>query len=199
MPSRSIGILIASLLLPAAGCRSSFVTEGDALRERIMELEESLLDAERRAAELEASLAEAHADRVDVDPEIEAATPRVTGLQLGRLSHLSDADADGVPDGAVVYLSPADGRGRFLQLTGHLTVHAVVIPPDRPSISLLIVRLSPAELRDAYRSSLTGTHYTIEAPFDWPADIASRTATVRVEFTDGATGRVHSAERELSL
>ena len=95
-----------------------------------------------------------------------------------------------------LYVQPVDGLGRFVQLVGHLTVHVGVLPATGDARTLGHVDLSPAELRDAYRSGITGTHYTIEIPLEDPG-AAGSVCDARVHYVDGRTGRRFEAHRSI--
>jgi hypothetical protein len=196
------GILVAGLL-PAllAGCRSAAIAaENDRLRSRVVELEDELTDARGSLAELRAELATLAAAAGDLPEDIRANTPHVVTISIGRLSHARDDDGDGRADRLIIYVNPADGRDRFVQCVGELTAHAALLPAQGEAATIARVTLAPAELRDAYRSGVTGTHYTIELPIALPADIGPIAACdVRVGYVDGRTGRRCEAHRSVSL
>jgi len=196
----SVVICIAALM--QSGCQRDFSTEADALRERVMTLEREVESLERENAELRATLRVAARQHSDFSPELLAATPRVAELSIGRLSHARSTARDDEPDEIRVYLQPADGRGRFVPLTGIVRVHAVVLAENEP-LTIARVELSPEEIRDAYRAGFTGTHYSIRLPIEWPASVNPDAAksgpiTVRVTYDDGYSGQRSIAERSLT-
>jgi hypothetical protein len=191
--------LAAVILVLLAGCGTKasrhnavLLAENEALKE-----ENEALTA--RVCELEAALAEAQTAPGDraVSPEVVAATPHVAVVEIDRRSHARDDNEDGRLDELQVYVKPLDGRRRFIQLAGSLTVTATVVPPDAAPIVLARAELGPAELRDAYRSSFMGTHYRVVLPL--PAEVPDGPAAVGVTYTDGHTGRTIDALREVDL
>lgn len=185
-----------------------FETEADRLRAEVLDLQTQVQQLERRETELQAELRRARRwqDRREelADPDIGEFVPHVVSISLGRLSHVRDTSGDGWPDTLLLYVSPVDGRGRFTQLVGQLLVNAVILPPDDDAISVVRTRLGPAQVRDAYRSGITGTHYSVEVPLNLPegvdlAWVEAQQIIVRVSYIDGQTGEQHTAERAVSL
>jgi len=190
------------------GCRSpQFATEGDVLRERVLELETQVQRLQQRNAELRGELRQARTmvELPEFLPEdIREFIPHVASISLGRLSHARDRTDDGHADVLVLYIHPVDGRGRITQMVGHLMVNAVVIPASGEAIPIGELQLSPGELRDAYRSSVTGTHYTVELPVQVGdgvdrAWLDGESATVRVTYVSGITSQRHTAERTVAM
>lgn len=190
--------LIAVALL--AGCKSGEIaTENDALRRQVLELQKENEQLKRREQELMQELREEAARPDSLPPEVRESTPHVADVSIGRLSHARDRDDDGVPDVILLYVNPADGYGRFEQMVGTLSAHAIMTPPNADAITVGRVTLDPRMLREAYRSGVTGTHYTIELPVEVTDQQANEAVLVRVRYEDGRTGAVHTAEREIAL
>ncbi len=82
---------------------------------------------------------------------------------------------------------------------GALSVHAATLPADGDAITLGRVTLGPRELRDAYRSTFLGTHYTIDVPITIAAGATQTECTVQVEFVDGRDGRTVTTQLPLDL
>jgi hypothetical protein len=192
--------VLAAAVAGAAGCRGGgdFANENDALREKVLDLERDLARSRRRITELEAELATIAAVEAG-DEVIHANTPHVATLDIGRLSHVRDLDEDGTVDTLVLYVTPADGLGRFVQLVGELTAHAAVLPGGGEAVTIGRVVLPPGELRASYRSGVTGTHYTVHVPIAIPPDAGVAEGDVSVVYTDGRTGRRHEAHRAVAL
>jgi hypothetical protein len=184
-----------------SGCgQRRFSNENDVLRARVLELEKEAAALEKRIIELEAELAAQAIPPDGQSMEITANTPHVAAISIDRLSHIRDDDKDGTPDTLIVYVKPADGRGRFVQLVGRLHLHAALLPMREESQTIALLELSPGEVRDAYRSSFTGTHYTIEAPLALPADAAaSAECDVCITYEDGRTGQRFEEHRAIAL
>jgi hypothetical protein len=187
----------AIALLPGCGIRN-FQNENDRLRALVLDLQQQVEALTSRTSELESALAAATAAPGSVPDSVRANLPHVAEISISRLSFARDESGDGQADAVTLYIQPTDGRGRFTQMTGTLAAHVALLPADADALTLGRTDLDPSALRDAYRSSFTGTHYTIEVPIR--ADSLQATqAIARVEFTDGLSGAVLSAEREISL
>lgn len=199
--SNTILIALMVALTAMSGCRRDFTTEADALRERVMTLEREVEALQRQNTELKAQLRRRDARQRPIDDKVLAATPQAVELTISRLSHARAADSPDADDMLRIYVNPIDGRGRFVPLVGTMRVHAVIIQNDGP-VSLASSDLSPDRVRDAYRSSFTGSHYTIRLPIDWPESVdrdlaRSEPIIVQVRFIDGVSGLELLAERSV--
>lgn len=195
---RRLGYASAALLLVGAGCQARATVPGasvaDTLRERVVDLERQIIALERRNTELEEALAATS----EGEPEdVRFATPHVAAIEIEPLSHLRTG-AEGNPV-LFVYVKPQDGYGRFVQLVGRLSINAAVLPPDAGAFTIGQVTLGPIEVRDAYRSSFAGTHYTVKVPVDPSAAAGHDECLVHVEYVDGRSGRRHTADRAIAL
>jgi hypothetical protein len=195
-------IPLCAVLAASSGCRKDFTTEADMLREQVMELEQRVESLEREKAELQAQFRQRARPREDVPEDVLAATPRVADISIGRLSHGRLARDYFEPDVLRLYINPVDGRGRFVPLVGTLSIHAAVLT-NGDAVTIARQEMTPEQVRDAYRSGFTGTHYTIHLPIDWPDEIDPEAAraqpvVVRVTYDDGHTGERFIAERSLS-
>ena len=201
MAPRAVQIVISAtactMLLAGCGAGARASAELDTLRRRVMELEKQTAELEGRNTELSQALDDSQAT-VEASPEVIEATPRLARLEIGRLTHADDSDGNGHPDVIAVYVAPSDGLGRFIQLVGTLSVTAAVVPSQGDSKTIGRVSLDPGELRGAYRSTILGTHYAMTVPIDL-AGLDLPDCTVRVEFVDGYTGRMHSTYGEIDL
>ncbi len=198
-PLRSAWLLLASIAV-GAGCQSrNFATEGDRLRERVLELETENRQLAGRAAELETRLAAVDAGPGAVPEELRGAIPHVAEIRIDRLSHVAEPDQEGSPGILRVYVKPRDGRGRFLQLTGRLAVSAAVMPEDADAVTVGRTTLSPLEVREAYRGGWMGAHYSVELPIALPSGASEPEIIVQVTYTDGRTGRRHADQRAIAL
>ncbi len=199
--ARAILVLLGAALLP--GCSADpakLAAENDRLRAELLDLRKQVDGLRRRSNELRADLGRFSADPEALPPEIRANTPHVAEITIGRLSHVRDEDNDGRPDTLVVYVKPVDGLGRAVQLVGHLSVNAALLPGDADAITIGRVQLDPAELRMAYRSAIMGAaHYTVTVPIELPADAREDKCLVRVSYDDGRTRLRHTDEKGISL
>ncbi len=183
-----------------AGCGSfkKVSEENDRLRALVMELQDENRALAGRAGELDAQVRRLTRD-LPIPKEVRDATPHVADVSIAAVSHATDTDGDGRPDTLIVYVEPTDGRGRFVQLVGALSVHAATLPADGDAITLGRVTLGPLELRDAYRSTFLGTHYTVKVPITIAPGATQTECTVQVEFIDGRDGRTLTTQLPLDL
>ncbi len=199
-PRRLLPGLLAALL--ATGCSSAdrIARENDRLRELVAGLERDVARLEDQNRQLAARLEGVLAAPEEISPEVAAATPHLSQISIGKLSHASDENGDGRPDTLLIYVSPQDERGRFVQIVGDLSVHAAMLPADADAITIGRVTLGPTEVREAYRSTLLGTHYTVTLPIDLAQDVKlPDDCSVQVVFHDGRSGLEHRAEKPIAL
>jgi hypothetical protein len=199
----------ATIVLAAAvvtGCQSHKRTyaENARLRSEAIALRDQVQSLERANAELHLQMEAAAGEPAGVDPEIIEITPPVVSNDIDRLSHSRDAKGEGRIDTLVVYVRSTDGRGRFTQMTGRLAVDAMVTGPSTEPASIGRITLTPTQVRDAYRSSVMGTHYTVELPVVLQKGERDRSSTpaevtVIVSYDDGLTGRQLSATHQVAL
>lgn len=197
--------MLAAGLLSLAGCQSRIKgSEADALREDLAAANRTIaaLTAERDETRLK--LAEAERVRLstgDLSAEAAAALPRITTIEIDRLSGLTDSDPDDARpfDAVEVYLRPFDGRGRFAQAVANVSVRVDLVSDQSP-VSVAAATFTPGGLRDAYRSTFLSTHYTLRLPL--PTDQAfpeNASFVVSAELLDALTGEVHKARRVLPI
>ncbi|MCX5662341.1 MAG: hypothetical protein NTW19_21890 [Planctomycetota bacterium] len=86
-----------------------------------------------------------------------------------------------------LYLETLDQQGRFLPVAGVLKAQVVYIQAGKPPLVLGEKSLTARELDDAYRSGITGTHYTVEMMVK-PLPPEATSLNVTVSVTDAATG-----------
>jgi outer membrane murein-binding lipoprotein Lpp len=211
-----IGIALLSL-----GCSGKVLSPSpaDQLRRQNAELSAKVESLERQLSEARTALAAAEQrasagagtseSASTLSPEAIEATPHLAGITIAGSSH---TDRPISSDGCVarVYVSPVDGRGRFMQVVGTASVTLYWSPPGCAAEVLSCQEFGPVALRDAYRSGFGGTHYTLEWPVatdpsgEGKADGAPGSAwtcgspvEVKVEFTDARSGRVFTARRAL--
>lgn len=197
-------IALMGAAVVVSGCRiGGGASENDRLRDRVAALEVELTAERRRAVEAEAKLAEvarlSEAGEGGPAAAVVRAMPRCAGIEFERLTQLSDRD--GAPGYEVVdvYLVPRDGRGRFVQVAGDLAVSLVEI--DSVTAEQRVVAkalLGPEALRDAYRSTLITTHYTVALGIE-PAMVepAAGSLLLIAQFSDAVTGLVHTVTKPL--
>ncbi|MGH7242415.1 MAG: hypothetical protein ACREJD_03235 [Phycisphaerales bacterium] len=207
---------LAILPVLLAGCRTQGETSGDMLRKQNLELQNQVAQLEKDASELRAKLSElvGGAGSATKSPEVAEATPRVAAIEIDFLSGPTvDSSAPPQSDRSrtvAVYIKPLDGRGRFVQATGKLTVEvsrlASLTPPastsaspDAPARQLASKSLEPLQLRDAYRSGFTGTYYVVELPIPATDLQPPGQILLRAHFSDAITGASFEASRIVGL
>jgi hypothetical protein len=190
------------LLLGATACQQGprhFANENDRLREKnekladeVRRLERTLEAKNARIQRLEEARAESLAPWL-----APARVPTARTLRLGGFTGVARlGKGEGRDPVLRVYLRTLDQRDRFLPVGGRLTLRLVRIPAEGEAETLVTRRYGPEGLDDAYRSNLTGTHYS----FDLPVPEASpKEATLKAIFVSGETGRELTAERPVRL
>ncbi|MFZ4642509.1 MAG: hypothetical protein ACOYMU_04090 [Phycisphaerales bacterium] len=201
---RTAAIVGLAAILFAVGCNPTVFTpnQNDALRRQVRDLEEQVNAAKAKQVELEQQLvqsAKSAEEKSSIDPAILAATPHVASVQIGGSSGFL-ASKVGVETGgctARIYLEPSDGLGRFLQIVGSVQISVFDLKAGGKSQTLGTAEFSPSQVRDAWRGGILGSHYTFEIPLagsDWNCQ---GSVTAKLEFHDGTTGKIFTAERQL--
>ena len=201
---RTVAIVGLAAILFAVGCNPTAFTpnQNDELRRQVRDLEEQVNAAKAKQVELEQQLAQSAKsaeEKSSIDPAILAATPHVASVQIGGSSGYL-ATKVGVETGgctARIYLEPSDGLGRFLQIVGSVQISVFDLKAGGKSQTLGTAEFSPSQVRDAWRGGILGSHYTFEIPLagsDWNCQ---GSVTAKLEFLDGTTGKIFTAERQL--
>lgn len=169
-----------------------------------LEIELRRVTAERN--ELRAKLDEltAKLEAVDGVPAsvVIDSMPRCAGIRIDRLTGLYDRDGEPGFEGIDVYLIPIDARDRFVQISGTLQVVATLYPPPGSDETERVVArriVEPKDMREAYRSTLLSTHYSVPLELGRPITSLEGTLVLLVQFRDALTGQTHSAERILKI
>lgn len=185
--------MILCLLLTGCGPRN-FKNDNDQLRAERLELQRRVADLEQqlqqRSGELEAVRA-AQANGV----ALPAGTPVFSTIKLDRYTGPIDKDGDGRDDLLRLYIRTLDQRGRMMPVTARADVQMVQLIEGQPPKLYRETTFEPDDFDAAYRTSFTGTHYTLELPLD---DEAPADLTVRVTITD-ITGISHSAQQAFNV
>ncbi|MEQ9454469.1 MAG: hypothetical protein RLN76_07740 [Phycisphaeraceae bacterium] len=191
-------VLMAALLMGSVawlpGCSAS--RDNAVLRRERAEHQDTIA---RMTEELRRSEAEIAAlrQRLELKGNVEGAdAPVFSQVTLGRLSGAVDTDEDGVKDTLRAYVRTLDDRGRMRPISGQAVVDVVRIVSGGEPVVLARKVYGPKAFDAAYRSGITGTHYTFELPID---GAAVDEATVRVTITDTESGLVASVQQTFSL
>ncbi len=204
--------------LALTGCRAgpkNFDNENDSLRRELQATRDQLERSKAEAGELRAKLSELQRARdaaTGPAADVLDALPRCAGIRIGSRSGLVTRNADGksataadVPaTGVEVLIEPFDGRQRFVQVAGRLTVDATLLPPTASAAAprvLGTVTLTPGELREAYRSSFMGTHYVVTVPIASPGlpRGSEGSLVLRATLDDAVTGSRFESTSTISL
>ncbi|MSR29213.1 MAG: hypothetical protein EXS03_06540 [Phycisphaerales bacterium] len=183
-------------------CTSATVlrpSDADSLRVQVRDLTVRVdaLGAENK--ELKGQLADAakaSQERTGISPAVAQATPQLVQIRVGSPSHF-ERSADGKHCTARIYLEPQDGLGRFLQITGALDISVFQLNASGTARTLGSATFDPLMVRDAWRGALMGSHYSFELQMVGDGWDCTGSATVRIAFVDGHSGRTFSAQREL--
>lgn len=207
--ARAVAAFGLCALVVASGCSrraGGFQDQLDEVRYEREQLEIELRRVTAERNELRGKLDEltAKLEAVDGVPAavIIDSMPRCAGIRIDRLSGFFDRDGEPGFEGVDVYLIPIDARDRFVQISGTLQVSVVVYPPPGEEVqprTLVSRTVPPSEIREAYRSTLLSTHYSVRLELDPPVHSIEGTALLVVQFRDILTGQTHSAERRLRL
>lgn len=191
----ALPVMMAAGLSVLPGCikgRIGGTMEADAV---INELRQSNLDLQRQVQELQKTLEDrlAHIDTLNqqlkgAQPVAGTDVPRAVAISFDRFSGAVDTDGDQRDDLLRLYVKPHDQRGRLIPVAGVASIQVVAIRPRQEPVQVARLEVDAAQWEQAYRSGITGTHYTLELPLPRPLPAKVSELTVQVVVTDGATG-----------
>jgi len=184
----------------ANGCKARALAPNvaDGLRAEVVERTRERDEARAKVAELETKLTELTLARdAKIDPESAEALPALAGVALSSLSTARLVEPNKATLALVI--EPRDGLGRFLQITGTLRATAAILIPGREPLAAGKATLGPKALREAYRSTAFGTHYTIEIPLNWEGSEPARAVSIAAEFTDALTGKPYPVQGTVAI
>ena len=180
----------------ASGCDNAGRKANARLRREVHDLKQEVARLQRQEAEQRIQIEQATVDRPELDDEVLASTPMVTGISVSTLSGRMLDASDGIPT-VELFISATDGRNRPIQMVGTLTARAVVIPAEGQPVDLGEVTLTPSQLRDAWRNVLGTPSYLVRLPIDRPMPDGSEAIHVRVFHEDARTGRQFEASGDV--
>lgn len=125
--------------------------------------------------------------------------PRLVALEMGRLSGVIDTNSDGVNDTIRVYVRTVDQYGHFMRVMGPADIQVVSIDPGRDPVVLVDESLTAQQFEQAYRSGVTGTHYTLTVSLPASQGGEVKELIVKVVLTDAGSGVKISCQRVLSM
>ena len=198
---RAAGALLFLLAAALTACGPrNFANDKDMLRRANADLRDRVHDLEASIALRVSEIDELHRRLGPTPTHIDGAEPpRLARLVFGRYRAAVDTDGDGDDDLARIYVRPLDQHRRFLPVAGRAVVQATRLVPDGPPGTLAERTYAPAELDAAYRSGLTGTHYTLELPLTQPLPPGLQQITVAVYLYDADTGTMKSHQQAIAV
>lgn len=195
-PARTcLAVVVTLLLVGCAAGPSNVSRENDRLRQDNLELTRKVETLER---EIEARVNQVSSLQKQIGREpktVDGELLQVTSIRFGRYSGALDKDKDGRDELLRIYLHTLDQRGRFMPVSGTAHLLAAHLQEGQPPKVVAEKTLSAQQLDAAYRSGITGTHYTLEAPLTGRLDYVA----VRVTFTDAATAAVLTHEQSFPV
>lgn len=171
--------LLLSALLVLAGCAST-IGPPDGSMDRSREV--AKLKAENRVlrsrlADLEAAHA-AEPGTLPVEPT-SPQLPRPTDLSITNGSSIRG----GVTPTATIRFSTVDAHGRFVQVTGPLTIVLAAIMENGEAIRIAHAQVDPARLRASLRAGFMGTAYALPVDLEEGAELPPIGGNVLVRVT----------------
>jgi len=184
------GSMTAILLL--AGCGGGNMEK--ALWNQVDDLGQQRNDLEARIAQLEKEN-EGLRERVEalsrIDPkERSDALSGLSKVEIGQRSGLFDKDGDGKIEALVVYVTCTDEAGDVVKAPGRVHVQLWDLNAPQDQARLATWTVEPADLKTRWASTFMTYYYRLEFPVADLVEGRSGDLTLRVDFTDYATGRV---------
>lgn len=206
---RRLALLLA-LLASLPGCRvmvageRSVAEENDRLRESNLRLQrqvdELTQQVELRRGEAAALREQLVREDDEPDPALAGAeSPVLSKLAIGRHSGAVDSDGDGRDDLIRIYLRPLDQRGRLLPVAGRATLRAVDLAGEGEPATVAERAYEPAQFDAAWRSGMTGTHYTLELALPETLPAGEHELTVRVALLEARSGARFSTQQVVTV
>lgn len=192
-------ILLATLLIFGCGSRN-FTNENDRLRAENLQLKQQIKESESKL-NLRIGEIKSLRQRIDrSDAAIQGANlPILTKLKFDRYTSALDRDGDGVDDVIRIYLRTLDQHGRFMPVAALVVVQSVVIQQYEPPFLLAERTLQPEQFDTCYRTSWTGTHYTLELELPNPLPAGIQNATTKISLTEAISGIQLTAQQPIKI
>lgn len=205
------------LLISVIGCKSNIRVGGytpvdkqlDDLREKNFQLQAEVDKLEKNLAARVAEIDELKARNLPLPKSVEGVRPddlpRFASITFGRYSGPIDTHNDGKDDTVRLYCDTLDQKGRLIPVAGSALLEATYLPvsPDADikakPVTLARRAYTPTEFSDAYRSGMTGSHYTLELTLPTEMPEAATKLTVSVAITDASTGKTTTASIDMNV
>ena len=189
----------------SVGCQAgkrNYVNENDKLRSQNLNLTRTVTKLEKslamRLAQID-GLEQRLGHTVKVAGVTSSDIPRLVSVVFGRLSGAVDTNNDHVDDTLRLYVQTLDQHGRFIPVAAVAEVQVVMLCPGKPPVELTDRTWEPKAFEQSYRSSLAGTHYTLELPLLLDQPDAVDPVTVKLSLTDAATGVRLSCQQAVTI
>ncbi len=209
-------IVIATTLSLAVGCAGprNFENDNDKLRRTNLELQDQVNQMQaalkQRVAQIDA-LEQQLQQQTGIDPTI---APRLTRITFGRYSGTIDTNNDGRDDTLRIYVKTLDQDDHFYPARATAVLQAMVIPTpnniidsnnnaadnnaDNAPRELFTHIYSAEQFAAAYRSGMTGTHFTFETPLPDSANLPDA-ITIQLSVTDRSTNITLTEQMHLRI
>lgn len=207
--SRIALLFSLAMLMMLGGCSASGRIGGSTSEDEVIEelrKENAQLEAEvtslqekidLRLAEIEAL--KAKDGRTAASPQGDADLPRLAVIRFDRYSGAIDTNDDGVDDTLRMWVLTFDQHERFLPTTGKAVLQAVAIRAEQDAKVVADNTWDAATFDKTYRSGFMGTHYRLDLPLPADLDPSLDALTVKLTFTDAATGVTLTREAGVRL
>lgn len=204
--------LCAAVLLCLPACKVARIGGQDSTDEVISSIRRERNELKKQIESLQEELKHLHGQVDVLQQQVQGTPPQVPGIdprhlprvvriELHRFSGVVDTNRDDRKDTLRLYVRTLDQHGRFYPGVGEANVQAVLIEDGAEPKKIIDQAYTAMQFLDAYRSGFSGTHYTLRLPL--PADLPASVIqlTVKVSFTDAATGAHMSTQKmfEVSL
>lgn len=194
-------LLAVALLLWVVGCTSSkrISVENDKLRASNLEFKR---EVQRLHASVKAKADQLQALETSTTPPADpgAQIPRLNKVEFGRYCTAIDQDGDGHDDLIRLYVLTLDYQKRFIPVAGKAIAQVDHLVAGQEPIKIASQAFGVKSFDQAYRSGITGSHYTLDIPL--PKKVALQNATsvtVSLSLTDVQYGKTFNQQIVLPL
>jgi len=188
------GVIGLTLIACTSSSTKLISTENDKLRAANMQLHREIQklhgSVKAKADQLQA-LESSTTPPADPDADI----PRLSYIEFGRYSTAIDDNGDGYDDLVRLYLLTLDHQKRFIPVAGKAVVQVDHLVPGQKPVQLAVEIFDPQTFDHAYRSGLTGSHYTLDIALPKGDVMKNVTSlTVSLSLTDVQYGKTFTRQ-----
>ncbi len=120
--------------------------------------------------------------------------PRLVALEFDRFSGVLGGSGEGIGKAIRLYVKTKDQEDHIIPVAGRAKVQVVAIRVGKPPLVVTERTFDPLAFDQAYRTGLTGTHYTLNIPLPNVLPPDADSLTVKLAFQDAATGATVTQE-----